>query len=119
MGPSDPPSCIWPPTTIHGDRYIDGGARSLTNADLAVGAGLVVVLVPMTLAGPAEAQLAAEIAALGSGVETIVIVADEGSVTAIGPNPLDPSRRRPALEAGRAQAAREAARLAPALMGTP
>jgi hypothetical protein len=45
-------------------------------------------------------------------VETVVIVADGESVAAIGPNPLDPARRRPALEAGRAQAAGAVARLA-------
>jgi len=108
---------IWPPTTIHGDRYIDGGARSVTNADLAVGAGLVIVLVPGALIDPAQTQLDRELAALGPDVETVVIVADDASVAAIGPNPLHPERRRPALEAARAQAAREVARLAPLLDG--
>ena len=108
---------IWPPTTIHGERYIDGGARSLTNVDLAVGAGLVLVLVPGVLIDPAQAQLDREIDALGPDVETVVIVADDASVAAIGPNPLDPARRRPALEAARAQAAREVVRLAPLLDG--
>ena len=27
--------CIWPPITINGERYIDGGVRSMLNADLA------------------------------------------------------------------------------------
>ncbi len=106
---------VWPPVTIHGERYVDGGARSLTNADLAVGAGLVVVLVPMALVEPGQEQLDRELAALGPDVETVVIVADGASLAAIGPNPLDPARRRPALEAGRAQAATEAGRLGAAL----
>jgi NTE family protein len=108
---------IWPPTTIHGARYIDGGARSLTNADLAVGAGLVLVLVPAALVDPAQEQLDREIAVLGPDVQTVVIVADGASAAAIGPNPLDPARRRPALEAARAQAAGEVARLASILEG--
>jgi NTE family protein len=108
---------IWPPVTIHGDRYVDGGARSLTNADLALGAGLVIVLVPMALVEPAQSQLDRELAALGPDVETVVIAADAASMAAIGPNPLDPARRRPALEAGRAQAAEAAARLAAARTG--
>jgi NTE family protein len=103
---------VWPPVTIHGDRYVDGGVRSLTNADLAVGAGLVVVLVPMALVDPAREQLDREVAALGPEVETVVIVADDASLAAIGPNPLDPARRRSTLEAGRAQSAGEADRLA-------
>jgi NTE family protein len=108
---------IWPPVTIHGDRYVDGGARSLTNADLAVGAGLVIVLVPMALVEPAQSQLDQELAALGPDVEPLVIAADAASLAAIGPNPLDPARRRPALEAGRAQATDAAARLAAARTG--
>jgi NTE family protein len=106
---------VWPPVTIHGARYIDGGARSVTNADVAVGAGVVVVLVPMPLVDQAQEQLDRELAALGPDAETVVIVADDASRAAIGPNPLDPARRRPALEAGRAQAASEVERLGAAL----
>src|SRR5262249_25942821 len=102
---------IWPPVTIHGERYVDGGARSITHAELALGARAVVVLAPMPLVDQARDQLDRELVALGPDVETVVIVADGASVAAIGPNPLDPARRRPALEAGRAQAASEAARL--------
>ena len=34
--------CIWPPITINGERYIDGGVRSMLNADLAMGADIVI-----------------------------------------------------------------------------
>jgi NTE family protein len=110
---------IWPPVTIHGDRYVDGGVRSITNADLAVGAGLVIVLVPMALVEPAQDQLDGELAALGPDVETIVIAADGAALAAIGPNPLDPARRRPALEAARAQAEAAAPGLATVLADRP
>ncbi|MFH8337604.1 patatin-like phospholipase family protein [Streptomyces sp. AM6-12] len=97
---------VWPPVTIAGRRYIDGGIRSVANADLASGATRVLVLVPL---GPAEPlpsdhPLDETIAALrAGGAEVLVIAPDEASATAIGPNPLDPATRTPAAQAGRAQ----------------
>ena len=38
---------VWPPVTIGGARYIDGGVWSLTNADLATGCDRVLVLAPI------------------------------------------------------------------------
>lgn len=35
---------FFPPITIHGDRYLDGGMRSPLNADLAVGSDIIVVV---------------------------------------------------------------------------
>ena len=35
---------VWPPATVAGRRYIDGGARSGTNADLAAGAERVLIV---------------------------------------------------------------------------
>ena len=35
---------VWPPITIMGQRYIDGGVRSMLNADLATGCDIVVVV---------------------------------------------------------------------------
>jgi predicted acylesterase/phospholipase RssA len=37
---------VWPPVTIDGHRYIDGGVRSVANADLAAGCERVVVIAP-------------------------------------------------------------------------
>ncbi len=45
---------VWPPVTIGGARYIDGGVWSVTNADLATGCDRVLVLAPIvdpTVAG--------------------------------------------------------------------
>jgi NTE family protein len=36
--------CIWPPITINGERYIDGGVRSMLNADLAIGSDNVIAV---------------------------------------------------------------------------
>ena len=56
---------IWPSATVNGRRYIDGGTRSATNADLAVGADRVLGIVPArTGSRPFAEQWATEIAAL-------------------------------------------------------
>jgi NTE family protein len=94
---------VWPPVTIEGRRYIDGGARSLANADLAAGHDRVLVVVPMALEGPYRDDLDAELVILAETGKTRVIAADDASLAAIGPNPLDPSRRPDAYRAGVAQ----------------
>ena len=38
---------VWPPVTINGRRYMDGGVRSTDNADLAAGAERITVISPM------------------------------------------------------------------------
>jgi NTE family protein len=96
---------VWPAVTIGDRRYVDGGARSLTNADLAAGHDNVVVLVPLLMVEPQQRQLDEELAALGPDVATVVVVPDRASIDAVGPNPLDPSRRPAAVRAGLAQAA--------------
>jgi NTE family protein len=106
---------VWPPVTIDGHRYMDGGVRSGTNADLAAGVDAVVVIAPM---GDAPAfpgtGLRAELAELGDAVRTAVIQPDEAALAAIGPNVLDPSRRAAAARAGRDQAEHVAAEVAAA-----
>ena len=97
---------VWPPVTIDGRRYIDGGVRSSDNADLAAGAARVVILSPLGMNSPlpAPAPLAAVVSELRSaGSEVTVISPDERSVSAIGAHPLDPATRTPAALAGRAQ----------------
>ena len=101
---------VWPPMTVNGKRYIDGGVRSVANADLAEGYDRVVVIAPITAAARRAARPAAQAAALGPTTKSVVISPTDAALTAIGRNPLDPSRRAPAAEAGRRQA-REAAEL--------
>ncbi|MEW2268568.1 patatin-like phospholipase family protein [Streptomyces griseofuscus] len=97
---------VWPPVTIAGRRYIDGGIRSVANVDLAAGAARVLVLVPL---GPVEPlpsdhPLDDTVAALrAEGAEVLVIGPDDTSTSAIGANPLDPATREPAARAGREQ----------------
>ena len=76
--------CIWPPITINGERYIDGGVRSMLNADLAIGFDIVIAVSCFALtardkAGPAfftamnAAPLAELDAVFGSGATLAVI----------------------------------------------
>ncbi|WP_245733270.1 patatin-like phospholipase family protein [Lentzea jiangxiensis] len=94
---------VWPPVTIDGSRYMDGGMRSVANVDLAAGYERVVVVAPLTRAASAAATPQAQAAKLG--VPSIVVSPDGQALAAIGTNLLDPARRKPAAEAGRAQAA--------------
>ena len=96
---------IWPPVTINGRRYIDGGVGSATHADLAAGYDRILVIVPAQpdqpdQAGPFE-QLDGELERLKPG-RSHVVYADAASVDAFGTNPLSPATRPPAARAGRA-----------------
>jgi NTE family protein len=94
---------VWPPVTIDGHRYMDGGMRSVANVDLAAGYSRVVVVAPLTRSASPAAAPQAQAARLG--VPSIVVSPDKAALAAIGPNLLDPARRRPAAVAGLAQAA--------------
>ncbi|GAB3082935.1 patatin-like phospholipase family protein [Micromonospora schwarzwaldensis] len=97
---------VWPPVTVGGRRYVDGGVRSAVNADLAVGAGRVVVLAPTSAAVGPMPRLSAQVAALRSaGARVVVVTPDRAARAAIGRNVLDPTRRAASARAGFAQAA--------------
>ncbi len=100
---------VWPPATIDGCRYVDGSVRSSSNADYAAGASRVVVIVPLGTVEPfpREKPLAQAVEELrAGGADVAIIEPDEASRVAIGANPLDPSTRKPAAEAGRSQGRR-------------
>ena len=63
--------------------------------------------IPCTVRNMSSTGVAAEIAAFGS--RTCAVFADEDSLRAFGPNPLDPRCRVPSARAGRAQGRRVAA----------
>jgi NTE family protein len=98
---------VWPPVTIDGRRYMDGGIRSSDNADLAQGYARIAILSPNGLradeivAFPLQEQLDI---LKNAGAKTYLIEPDQHARTAIGLNPLLPGTRKPAAEAGRAQA---------------
>ncbi|MEU1401006.1 patatin-like phospholipase family protein [Streptomyces sp. NPDC005728] len=97
---------VWPPVTIGGRRYVDGGVRSMANVDYAGGADRVLLIVPMGTVEPFPSEQPVERAVeelRAQGTEVVVLAPDEASQAAIGDNVLDPATRRPAAEAGRAQ----------------
>ncbi len=99
---------VWPPVTIAGRHYVDGGIRSVANVDLARGYDRVVVLAPITVAPRRADRPAAQLAALGGS--GLLLSPDSAARVAIGSNSLDPAHRAPAARAGHAQAATEAER---------
>ena len=101
---------IWPPVTIGASRYVDGGTRSVVNADLAAGYQRVLILAPM--ADPSLDEQVAGLEAAGEQVQVQVITPDDESTAAFGLNPLDPAVRAPVARAGYAQGERAAAAVA-------
>lgn len=94
---------VFPPVEINGRRYVDGGVRSATNADLAEGAGTVVVLEPL---GPTAPQGVLDAELLKARVDrSYVVHPDQASLAVFGQNVLDPALWGPAFAAGLDQAA--------------
>ncbi|MGH3712728.1 MAG: patatin-like phospholipase family protein, partial [Micromonosporaceae bacterium] len=102
---------VWPPVTIGGRRYIDGGVRSVTNADLAAGYDRVVVLcgIPEDSDTVFPTPIAHELRQL-AGSRVLYVTPDAASRAAMRPSKMDPATRRPSALAGRRQAAAIAAR---------
>jgi NTE family protein len=96
---------VWPPVTIGAERYIDGGMRSATNADLALTSARVAVLAPIPRGiGPMQG-LAPQVLALRRAGATVVFASpDAAAAKQMGRNSLDPAKRADAARAGRAQA---------------
>jgi NTE family protein len=101
---------VYPPVTVDGRRYVDGGMRSAANADLARGYERVVVLAPITRGIGPVAGVDSQVT--GMVARVAVVSPDADSRRAIGRNVLDPAARAPSAQAGRAQAATVAARIA-------
>lgn len=111
---------IFPAITIKGRRYIDGGMRSATNADIVVGSGRVLVVSVTSgaitgvaaMAERSRQRLDAELKVLREmGGEVELIEPDGESLEAFGPNLMDAGRRAIVAEAGFAQGRREGERL--------
>jgi NTE family protein len=106
-------SCALPglflPVTIDGHRYMDGGARSATNADLASGCKTAIVMAPTSgidhpLAKLSVARLDRELQILrDNGCNATVIVPDAASVKAFERSRAEKERDSAALKAGQAE----------------
>ena len=115
---------IYPPVTLDGRRYIDGGMRSTINADQAVGHDLVVVVQVRggATAGAAAEAMAARVEAeldvlRQDGAKVVLIGPDAGSQAAMGLNLMDFRKRADAARAGLAQGLAQAASLKAAWVG--
>ncbi|MEQ1783455.1 MAG: patatin-like phospholipase family protein [Hyphomonadaceae bacterium] len=106
---------IFPPITINGRLWMDGGMRSGTNVDIAAGHKrvLAVVVIPMALA---DERMKARVNAEGATVSKAggrydLISPDAETQEAFGPNLMDGSRRVQLIEQGMRQGKAEAARI--------
>lgn len=90
---------VWPPVSINGVRYVDGAVRSPTNASAATGASTVLVLAPLLPPGGVQRELSR----LDPPPASMVLTADEATLTAFGPNPLDAGVSAASAAAGRRQ----------------
>jgi len=109
---------IYPPISFHGRRYIDGGMRSATNADLAKGYDAVIVVaitlrsMPSFIGDVFRQRFEGELQSLrDSGSRVDVIIPDAESSAAFGMNLMDASRRQPSAQAGLRQGRIEAMRI--------
>ncbi|WP_426507992.1 patatin-like phospholipase family protein [Dactylosporangium sp. McL0621] len=85
--------CIFPPVPVDGSRFMDGGVRSRTNADLAAGYDRVYVLAPRMPLLQREALDPA----------FTLIEPDDAATAAIGGNVFDAGRWIPVLAAAERQ----------------
>lgn len=110
---------VFPPITISGRRYIDGGMRSGTNADLVKGHDRVLVVsmltsvrMPDTRTGQRWRRVEDEVATLrDAGAHVEVLSPDEEGAPVLGMNLMDSSRLAQAADQGRRQGEAEAARV--------
>ena len=115
---------IFPPVTIDGTRWMDGGVRDMLNADAAAGHDTVLAVsctlleIPPELSTPVlEALFSATRAQLeglrrsGASVETVVPGQEMLEISAWGLNLMDFGAAAAAYEAGVRQGREEAARL--------
>lgn len=106
-----------PTVAIDDRRYMDGGVRSVSNADLAEGHDRIVVLAPSGAAdnpfdNNTRRQLDAEVNGLqSSGHQIEVVMPDAEALAASGPNRMDMAFLKPAAEAGLRQASTVAERV--------
>ncbi|MGW7630025.1 patatin-like phospholipase family protein [Streptomyces griseoincarnatus] len=98
---------VWPPVTVAGRRWMDGGSRSTANLQLAVGSRRVLAIVPIPLAvgpHPSAADQAARLTE--DGARVTLLSPDEDARRAMGRTMADTARGPAAARAGYEQALR-------------
>ncbi|MEV0982480.1 patatin-like phospholipase family protein [Streptomyces sp. NPDC049915] len=96
---------VWPPVTVAGRRWMDGGSRSTANLQLARGYRRVLAVVPIPRAvgpHPSASQQAAELS--DDGARVFLLSPDRAARRMMGRNMADDTRRPAAARAGHTQA---------------
>ena len=95
---------VWPPMTMAGRRYMDGGVYSNQHADLAAGYDVALIVAPSVPVNP-PVTLDAEVAELKRGGTAVYAIsqdaATDAAIAAVGGNLLDPSIRATVAQTGR------------------
>ncbi|WP_399888885.1 patatin-like phospholipase family protein [Streptomyces sp. BBFR51] len=103
---------LFPPITIGSGRWMDGGVRSTTNADLVDDCARVVVLAPIPKGAGASPSARSQVGTLAArGARVALLTPDREARRAFGRNPLDASRIPGAAREGRRQGAAHAERV--------
>ncbi len=103
---------VWPPVTIGGARYMDGGVGSTVNLELAADCDAVIALVPQGRSSPSPFGVGAVEEVDNFTGSAYAVFADDQSLAAFGPNSLDPACREPSALAGRRQGRQVAGEIA-------
>ncbi|MFJ9444700.1 patatin-like phospholipase family protein [Kitasatospora sp. NPDC101235] len=109
---------VWPPVTVAGRRWMDGGSRSTANLQLARGYRRVLAVVPIPHAvgpHPNAQQQAADLS--DDGARVVLLSPDRAARRVMGRNMVDDTRRPAAARAGHAQATALAASVAESWCG--
>ena len=102
---------VFPAVEVGGRRYVDGGLRSIANADLAAGHRRVLVLSPYPVASHLRDLPQVQLRSLRPRARTHLVVPDPKDMLAMGANPLDMSRGAGTFETARAHGRRIADRV--------
>ncbi|CAL9320120.1 patatin-like phospholipase family protein [Streptomyces sp. SudanB66_2053] len=106
---------VWPPVTVAGRRWMDGGSRSTANLHLAHGSRRVLAVVPIPRAvgpHPSAADQAARLTE--DGARVVLLSPDQDARRAMGRDMADTARGPAAARAGYEQALRVATEVADA-----
>ena len=106
---------VWPPVTLDGHAYIDGGTRTAVNLDLAPGDGPVIALAPTTQGLTRWGRMDAQQARLRPGRRVEIVTMSKEAKAAQGSNSLNNAVVPAVAEAGFAQGVSEVERVRAAL----
>ncbi|MGL4742879.1 MAG: patatin-like phospholipase family protein [Dermatophilaceae bacterium] len=102
---------VFPAIEVAGRRYVDGGLRSIANADLAAGHRRVLVLSPYPVALHLRDWPPTQVRALRGHSRTQLVVPGIRDLSVMGANPLDTRRGNSTFEAAREHGCRVAPRI--------